>query len=307
MKILLLGANGQVGFELHRSLAPLGELVAATRDGSLAGDDACEQADLADPDGLRALVARVAPSWVVNAAAYTAVDAAEDAAPLAQALNGDALAALGAAARDVGADVLHFSTDYVFAGDARSAYREDDACAPVNAYGRSKLAGELALRESGARHLVFRTAWVYSSRGRNFLLSMLKLAATRERLGIVSDQLGAPTPARLLADVAAHAMTRATAAGDGACWGTFHVTASGIASWHDFACEIVARAAAAGLLPRAVPIDPIASGDFPTRARRPAWSVLDCSRLERVFGLVMPHWRCGVARCIAEIAAARSR
>lgn len=307
MKILLLGANGQVGFELHRSLAPLGEVVPATRDGTLAGERACERGDLADPDGLHALVARVAPAWIVNAAAHTAVDAAEDDPAAAQALNRDALEAIGAAARGAGAAVLHFSTDYVFAGDARAPYREDDATAPVNAYGRSKLAGERVLSDSGTPHVVFRTAWVYSSRGRNFLLAMLKLAAARERLGVVADQRGAPTPARLLAEVAAHAIAHNAVARDRGHWGTFHVTASGIASWHEFATEIVARASAAGLLPRAVPVDPIASADFPTRARRPAWSVLDCTRVERSFGLVMPHWREGVARCIAEIAAARER
>lgn len=306
MKILLLGANGQVGFELHRSLATLGDVVPATRDGVLEGDVACERADLADAAGVRRLISRVSPAWIVNAAAYTAVDAAEDDTATAQAINGDALATIGAAARDAGAAVLHFSTDYVFAGDASGPYREDDATAPVNAYGRTKLAGEHALRASGARHLLFRTAWVYASRGRNFLLTVLKLAATRERLRIVSDQRGAPTSARLLADVAAHAIARNGAAGgrDAPC--TFHVAAAGVASWHEFAAEVVGRACAAGLIPRVVPVDPIASADFPTRARRPAWSVLDSTRIEESFALVMPHWREGVARCVAEIAAARS-
>lgn len=302
MRILLLGANGQVGFELHRSLTPLGEVVAATRSGRLPGGAACEVADLARPDTLPALVARVAPRWIVNAAAYTAVDQAEDEDALAHTVNGVAPGVLGAAAKAGGASVLHFSTDYVFAGDARAPYREDDRTGPLGAYGRSKLDGEQALRDSGARHVLFRTAWVHAARGRNFLRTMLRLAATRERLAVVADQHGAPTPARLLADVAVHAIRAATRDAAADCEGTFHVAAAGSTTWFGFAQEVIARGVEAGLLERAPEVAPVASVDYPTRARRPAYSVLDNGRISRELGLVLPDWRAGVAQCIAEIA-----
>ncbi|WP_257387770.1 SDR family oxidoreductase, partial [Tahibacter caeni] len=197
MKILLLGANGQVGFELQRSLAPLGDVVPATRSGTLPGALPCERADLHDADALRALCERVAPRLVVNAAAHTAVDRAEDEEALVQQANGAAPGVLGAWAAANGAAVVHYSTDYVFDGSGLRPYREDDATAPLGAYGRSKLAGEQALRDSGAEFLNFRTAWVYAARGANFLRTMLRLARERERLGVVADQRGAPTPARL--------------------------------------------------------------------------------------------------------------
>ena len=304
MKILLLGANGQVGFELHRSLAPVGEIVPATRTGVLPGGAPCEISALDDGASLEALVARTRPDWVVNAAAYTAVDRAEDDEVAAARANGDAPGVIGRAASRIGAAVLHFSTDYVFDGAATTPYREDDPTAPLGAYGRSKLAGEQALAASGAKHLVFRTAWVYGARGQNFLRTMLRLAAERDRLKVVSDQRGAPTPARLLADVAAHAVTRlGCGARDG--WGVHHVAARGETSWHGFAQAIVDAAAEAGLLERAPEVVAIRSEDFPTRARRPAYSVLDPSRIETLLGLRMPPWRDGVVRCIAEIAESR--
>ncbi len=301
MKLLLLGANGQVGFELHRSLAPLGEIVAATRTGALPGASACERADLAETGALATLIDRVAPDWIVNASAYTAVDRAEDERELARRVNGDALRVIGERARARGAAVLHYSTDYVFGGNGTRPYREDDATAPLNAYGASKLAGEVALRESGARHLVFRTAWVYASRGQNFLRTMLKLAATRDRLTVVADQRGAPTPARLLAEVAAHAIARFGPETPADRWGIYHVAASGETSWCEFARTIVERAAAAGLIGRAPEVAAIASTDYPTRARRPAYSVLDTGKIERALGLAMPPWERGVEACIAEV------
>ena len=305
MRILLLGANGQVGFELHRSLTPLGEVIAATREGTLPDGRACERADLAEHDALAGLVSRVAPDWVVNAAAYTAVDRAEDEPELAHRVNAEALRTLGDAARARGAALLHFSTDYVFDGFESRPYREDDPTNPISAYGRSKHAGELALAESGARHLVFRTAWVHSARGRNFLRTMLRLARERDRLDVVSDQLGAPTPARLLADVAAHALAQVRPDAPSRSFGIFHVTASGETSWHGFALAVVEAAQRTGLLERAPEVRAIAGADYPTPARRPAYSVLDTARIERALGLSMPHWTIGVAQSVAEIAEAR--
>ena len=305
MRILLLGANGQVGFELHRSLAPLGEVIAATREGTLPDGRACEHADLSERAALAGLVSRAAPDWIVNAAAYTAVDRAEEEPALAHRINGEALRTLGDAARARGAAVLHFSTDYVFDGLGTRPYREDDATNPVNAYGRSKHAGELALRESGARHLVFRTAWVHAARGRNFLRTMLRLARERERLDVVSDQRGAPTSARLIADVAAHALARIRPDAPSASFGVHHVTAAGETSWHGFATAVVDAARRTGLIERAPEVRAIAAASYPTPARRPSYSVLDTGRIERTLGLAMPDWTIGVAQSVAEIAEAR--
>lgn len=302
MSILLLGANGQVGYELHRSMAPLDHVVAATSSGMLPGGAACERVDLADPDALAGVLRRVAPAWIVNAAAYTAVDRAESETDLADRVNAGALAVIGAEAARLDAAVLHFSTDYVFAGNAGRPWRETDTPAPLNAYGRSKLAGEEALRASGARYLILRTAWVYGARGANFLLTMLRLARTRERLAVVGDQRGSPTPARLLAEVAAH-LVRDLGRGD-PNWGTYHLSAAGETTWHGFATEIVASAHRAGLLARKPEVDAIATSDYPTPAARPAYSVLDCAMLEQTFGLRLPHWRDGLEACIAELAQA---
>ncbi len=300
-RILLLGANGQVGFELHRSLVALGELVAATRTGVLPGGAAGTCADLSRPAELPALLDRIAPRIVVNAAAYTAVDRAEsepDAARLANADAPDALARW-CAAND--ALLVHYSTDYVFDGRSERPWREDDPSAPLGVYGRSKLAGEQAIRASGCRHLIFRTAWVYAARGHNFLRTMLRLGAERDELRVVADQRGAPTPARWLA-----AATTAVLAGpirqrDDAL-GTFHMVASGETSWHGFAEAIFTDAVQAGLLPRAPRVVPIASSDYPTPAARPAWSVLATDRLAAVHALRLPDWRDGVRQVIAELA-----
>lgn len=297
MRILLLGANGQVGAELRRSLAPLGEVVAATRDGMLDGGARCELADFDAPASLPTLVDRIAPEVVANAAAYTAVDRAESEPEAAFRANAQAPAALAEACAARGALLVHYSTDYVFDGAADRPYREDDPTAPLGVYGRSKLAGEQAIRASGARHLILRTAWVYAARGRNFLLTMLRLASERDVLRVVSDQIGSPTPAALIADVTAHLLR----AGAGRS-GTWHLTASGHTSWHGFAEAIFAEALRTGLLPRAPQVLPIGTDEYPTPARRPAWSVLDNSALQRDFGLPLPHWRDALPGVLASLA-----
>jgi dTDP-4-dehydrorhamnose reductase len=304
MSILLLGADGQVGYELHRALAPLAAVIATTRKGVLPGLIACRRCDLDDHEGLRALITSQRPRWIVNAAAYTAVDRAEDESELARRVNGEALAVIGAAARLIGARVVHFSTDYVFSGAAMQPWREDDATAPLGAYGRSKLAGEVALRESGAAHLIFRTAWVYAPRGANFLRTMLRLARERDRLTVVADQTGTPTPARLIAEASAlvmHALR--DAAGDDPRFGTYHLTASGHTSWHGFASAIVEHAHRIGLIEHPPEVAAITTAEFPTKAQRPAYSVLDTTKLQSTFGLTLPDWREGLARVIGEITA----
>lgn len=298
MRILVLGANGQVGFELLRALAPLGELVAATRDGVLADASRCVRADLGDAGSLAQALDAARADIIVNAAACTAVDRAEDEPDLADRINHHAVGEIGAWAARHGAQVIHYSTDYVFDGSTTRPYREDDATAPLGVYGATKLAGEQALGASGARHLVFRTAWVYAARGHNFLRTMLRLAGERDELRVVADQVGAPTPARLIADVTATAIANPS----GSPEGTFHLVSRGQCSWSGFAGAIVEGAAARGLIPRAPRVVPIATADYPTRARRPGYSVLDVSRLENAFGLQLPDWRAGLGQVLDELA-----
>lgn len=293
----MLGGNGQVGGALRHSLAPLGQLVVATRDGRLNDGDGCEVADLDSPASLPALVERLAPDVVVNAAAYTQVDRAESEYAAAFRANAESPAALAAACAQRGALLVHYSTDYVFDGRGTRPYREDDATAPLGVYGASKLAGEEAIRTSGVRHLLFRTAWVYASQGRNFLRTMLRLATEREELRVVADQRGTPTSAALIADVTARALH-----GDsGSRSGLWHLTASGETSWHGFAQAIVAGAHARGLIAREPAIVPIASVDFPTPAARPGYSVLDCDALRRDFGIELPDWREGLERTLGQL------
>jgi dTDP-4-dehydrorhamnose reductase len=251
---------------------------------------ACERADFDAPDALPALVARIAPDVVVNAAAHTAVDRAENEAEVAFRANARAPQALAAACAEHDALLLHYSTDYVFDGRGTRPYREDDATAPLGVYGASKRAGEQAVRDSGARHLIFRTAWVYAAHGSNFLRTMLRLAGERDELRVVADQVGAPTPAALIADVTARVLAQAPSRS-----GTWHLTATGATSWHGFAEAIVAGAHARGLLARMPRVLPIATADYPTPAARPAYSVLDCSALQRDFGVELPDWRTGLA------------
>jgi len=309
-KILLLGANGQVGFELARTLAPLGELQVATRDGLLATGEHCLHADLANPETLDAALHAAAPDIVVNAAAYTAVDRAEDEENLADRINHWALTVLGAWAARSGALVVHYSTDYVFDGAARHPYREDDPTAPLGVYGRTKLAGEDALRASGCDHLILRTAWVFAARGHNFLRTMLRLARERDELRIVDDQRGAPTAAGTIASATAQALSL-WLAWDGqardAAIGTYHLCAGGQCSWFEFAQAIVASAKRAGLVDRVPAVVPIATADYPTRARRPAWSVLDTTKFRTAFSLKLPDWEQGLDAVIGELAAAGRR
>lgn len=284
MRILLLGANGQVGHELRRALGPLGDLVCTTRSGRLDGGEACEPADFDHPVALGALVGRIAPDVVVNAAAYTAVDRAESEPEAAFRVNAEAPATLAAACAARDALLVHYSTDYVFDGRAGRPYREDDPVAPLNVYGRSKLAGEEAVRASGARHMIFRTAWVYSGRGHNFMRTMLRLAGEREELRIVADQTGAPTAAHLIAAATVHALRGPRRSG------LWHLAASGATTWHGFARAILAHAQSRGLVDRVPVLLPIASRDYPAAARRPRSSLLDTGRLHRDFGVELPPW-----------------
>jgi len=295
MKLLLLGGNGQLGRELRRSLAPLGEVVVATRDGARA--DAVADFDM--PETVAALVARVAPDAVVNAAAYTAVDQAESDAAAAFRANAETPAAIAHACAQRDALLVHYSTDYVFDGSARAPYAEDHPTAPLGVYGTSKLAGEDAIRASGARHAILRTAWVYAAHGRNFLLTMLRLAGQREELRVVADQIGAPTPAAWIADATAHILQRGLPAS-----GVWHLVAAGATSWHGFADAIMDEALAAGLLARRPRVLPIATADYPTPAQRPAYSVLDTAWLQRDFGIVPPDWRAGLRDTLRALAAA---
>lgn len=289
MRILLFGANGQVGTELRRSLAPFGDVVATTRGGTLDDGKTCEVADFDAPDSLPALIERVAPDVVVNAAAYTAVDRAESDRDAAFRANAEAPARIAATCAARGARLIHYSTDYVFDGHGTRPYREDDPTQPAGVYGASKRAGEEAIAATGADALILRTAWVYAAHGKNFLRTMLRLAAERDRLRVVADQTGTPTPAALIADVTALALAKP------ALSGIRHLTAAGQTTWHGFAEAIVAGAHARGLLARVVPVDPIATVDYPTPAARPAYSVLDTSRLAADLGAGLPDWTAGLA------------
>lgn len=296
MKILLLGANGQVGHELLRSLASLGEVVATTRSGTLPDGRTCAVADLADPASLPALIARVAPDLVVNAAGYTAVDKAEEERALAHRINAEAPAAVAGACADAGIGLVHFSTDYVFDGNATRPYHEEDRPAPLSAYGASKLAGEEAVRRSGAAHKIFRLCWVHGPRGRNFLVTILGLAGERDVLRVVADQTGSPTAARWIADATAAAISRRPGLS-----GTWHIAATGATSWHGFASLIVERAAQRGLIATTPRVEAISSAELSLPARRPAYSVLDTSALLRDFDLQLPDWREGVDEALAAL------
>lgn len=297
MKILLIGGNGQVGHELRRSLAPLGEVVVTTRHGDLPGGS-CVALDLAaavdDVDGIDALMHRVAPDVVVNAAAYTAVDRAEDEPELADRINAQAPGVIARACAARSAQLIHYSTDYVFDGSGRHPYREDAPTSPLGVYGASKLAGERAIAASGAAHLVLRTAWVYGLHGGNFLRTMLRLAAERDELRVVADQIGSPTPAWLIADITATILRRGMAES-----GVRHLVSAGQTSWHGFAEAIFADAVGAGLIEHAPRVLPITTAGFPTKAQRPAYSVLDTTRLATEYLLDIPHWRQALATTLA--------
>ncbi|MFT3961386.1 dTDP-4-dehydrorhamnose reductase [Propionivibrio sp.] len=297
MKILLFGKNGQVGWELQRSLAPLAEIVALDQEGA---DGLC--GDFTDLAGLAETVRRVAPEVIVNAAAYTAVDKAESEPELAQAINARAPAVLAEEAGKLGAWLVHYSTDYVFDGSGDTPRAENAPTGPLSVYGRTKLAGEQAVAGC-ARHLIFRTSWVYAARGANFARTMLRLAAERDHLRVVGDQIGAPTGADLLADVTAHALRAVTGRPELA--GLYHLAAAGETSWHAYACFVIEQAREAGrpLHVRPERIEAIPTSAYPTPARRPLNSRLDTARLRSAFGLHLPDWRDGVRRLLDELPA----
>jgi dTDP-4-dehydrorhamnose reductase len=297
-KILLIGKNGQVGADLLRVLPALGDTVALDR----------QHLDLSKPEEIRRAIREYQPRLIVNAAAYTAVDKAEKEEAIARAINAEAPALLAEEAKQIGAAVVHYSSDYVFDGSKSAPYVEDDPPNPINAYGKTKLAGEEGIRASGAAHLIFRTSWVYALRGRNFLLTILRLATEREELRLVHDQIGAPTWSREIARATAEVLGRLAGEGDVASalarsGGTYHMTAAGVTSWHEFALAILEEAsrlpqgtpwfaAATGGLPLITRrIIPITSPEYPTPARRPACSVLSNSRLENYFGVRLSDWR----------------
>ena len=294
MKILLLGKNGQVGWELQRSLGVLGELIALDRHGEPCGD-------LSQPERLAQTVRALRPDVIVNAAAHTAVDKAESEIGLARTLNATAPAALAQAAADTGAWLVHYSTDYVFDGSGTRPWREDDATGPLGVYGQTKLEGEQAIAASGCRHLIFRTSWVYAARGGNFARTMLRLAQERERLTVIDDQHGAPTGADLIADVTAHAIRAAVQQPHLA--GLYHLVAGGETTWHGYASHVIARAR--GMRPdlgwKADDIVPVPTSAFPTPAKRPLNSRLGTQKLQQAFGLALPHWQVGVDRLLTEI------
>jgi len=303
MKILLLGASGQLGWQLARSLSVLGEVLALDRRGtaSAPGEHAGLCGDLADSEGLARTVRACAPQAIVNAAAFTAVDRAEAEPEAAFAINAQAVEVLAREAQRAGAWLLHYSTDYVFDGSGSRAWTEADRTAPLNAYGRSKLAGEEAVRAHCTRHLILRTSWVFDAWGQNFLKTILRAASQRDTLDVVDDQWGAPTRAALLADLSAHLLARAQASQAG----TYHAAAAGETSWHGYACFALQEALAAGVKLRTAPeaVRAVSSSHFKTAARRPANSRLDCTRLRETFALALPPWQAGVAAVVRELAA----
>jgi len=298
MKILLFGKGGQVGWELQRSLAPLGEVIALDHDStSLCGN-------FADLAGLAATIRAVAPDVIVNAAAHTAVDKAESEPELARALNALAPGVLADEAQKLGAWLLHYSTDYVFDGSGDTPRRESDPTGPLSVYGRTKLEGEQAVARC-SRHLIFRTSWVFAARGANFAKTMLRLAGERESLSVIADQVGAPTGAELLADVTAHALrtVRSRPADFADLAGVYHLVAGGETSWHGFACHVLEYARSRGQHLKVAPdaVRAITTADYPTPARRPLNSRLDTTRLRQTFGVCLPDWKIAVDRMLDEI------
>ncbi|MDD2031076.1 dTDP-4-dehydrorhamnose reductase [Pseudomonas sp. 39167] len=294
MKILLLGKNGQVGWELQRSLAPLGELIALDRQavGNLCGD-------LSDLESLRATIRQVGPDIIVNAAAYTAVDKAESEVGLAERVNALASQVMADEAASQGAWLVHYSTDYVFNGEGTEAWQESDAVAPINRYGASKLAGEQAIIASGCLYLIFRTSWVYGARGNNFAKTMLRLAKDRETLNVIADQVGAPTGADLIADVTALAIRHVTTRPELA--GLYHLAAAGEVSWYGYASHVIDFAKANGEVLAVGAINPIDSSAYPTPAQRPLNSRLNTQKLRDNFSLRLPDWQSGVTRMLREV------
>lgn len=301
MKIVLLGSTGQVGWELRRSLAPLGEVIALQRDGL---DGLC--GDLTQVEALTNSLRKIKPDTIVNAAAFTEVDQAESEPELARTINADALIALANVTKELRAQLVHYSTDYVFDGSGDHRRKEDEPKGPLNVYGRTKLDGEIAVQEVGCRHLIFRTSWVYAVRGKNFLHTILRLAADRDALQVVNDQHGAPTGAELIADVTAHALVARSR--NAAVNGIYHLAAGGETTWHGYA-RLVIEEARTAKWPVSVAEDAVAgisTEEFGAKAERPKNSRLDCSKLETALQLKMPDWGLGVQRALAEVLAFRN-
>lgn len=291
--ILLLGKNGQVGWELQRSLAPLGKVIALDRNGE---DGLC--GDISDLDGLRHTIEQIKPDILINAAGYTAVDQAQSEPELSAQLNHHAPALMAELMKAQSGCLVHYSTDYVFDGSGNQPWKEADSTGPLNVYGATKLAGEQAIQASGCQHLIFRTSWVYASRGNNFAKTMLRLAQERETLNVINDQIGAPTGAELIADVTAHALRQwqdkpATA-------GLYHLAAQGETSWYDYAQYVFHWARSEGLPLALQSVNPIPSEDYPVPAIRPKNSRLDVQKLETTFNLQLPDWKQGVERMLQE-------
>ena len=306
MKILLTGKNGQVGWELERSLQPLGQVIAFDRTGL----------DLANPDSIRAAIREIKPDLIVNAAAYTAVDKAESEPELAMAINGIAPGIMAEEAKRLGAAIVHYSTDYVFDGTKTEPYTEDDVPNPINVYGKTKLAGEQAIQAVGVPHLIFRTSWVYGVRGKNFMRTILRLAKERDELRIVDDQLGAPTWCRMIAETTAQALAQhpslrahSSLFRGGELAGVYHLTAGGQATWYRFAKAILENAASripadfgldrrSHVLPQ---LTPITTDEYPLPAKRPVNSLLSNRRLNTQFGLTLQDWSMSLMLCVDEM------
>ncbi len=294
-KILLTGKNGQVGWELQRTLACLGDIVAVGH----------REMDLTDPDSIRKIVREVRPDLIVNAAAYTAVDKAESEPDLAMAINGVGPGVMAEEAKRLNAALIHYSTDYVFDGTSSRPYLEDDAPNPVNVYGTTKLAGERAIQASGVPHLILRTSWVYGVRGRNFLLTMLRLAKEKNELKIVNDQMGAPTWCRLLAEVTSQMIAQhyspVSRQAISEASGLYHVVPTGSVSWHGFSVKILEGVSShvSHARPKLIPIP---ASDYPAPARRPLNSRMTSAKLENTYGLTMPHWEKSLTLCMEEVA-----
>jgi dTDP-4-dehydrorhamnose reductase len=289
LRILLLGKNGQVGWELQRALAPLGVLIAHDR-------NTC---DLTDTDKLRATIAGTQPDVIVNAAAYTAVDQAEQSSATAFKINAEAMGTMATMAAAQNALLVHYSTDYVFDGSKDTAYIERDDINPISVYGKSKAAGEQAIIESGCKHLIFRTSWVFAARGANFAKTMLRLAGERDNLRVIADQWGAPTSAELIADITAHALRQVIA--QRAPGGLYHLTASGETNWHGYANFVFEQALQLGLPLKTRSATAIPAAEYPLPAARPANSRLDTAKLQKSFDLVLPDWRYHVQRMLTEL------
>ncbi|AIR67137.1 dTDP-4-dehydrorhamnose reductase [Cedecea neteri] len=293
MNILLFGKTGQVGWELQRALAPLGNVTAL----DVRSEEFC--GDFSNPAGIAETVRRIKPDVIVNAAAHTAVDKAESEPELAQLLNATSVEAIAKEAAKIGAWVVHYSTDYVFPGDGDTPWDETATTAPLNVYGETKLAGEKALQAHCEKHLIFRTSWVYAGKGNNFAKTMLRLAKERTELSVISDQFGAPTGAELLADCTAHAIRTAQIKPEVA--GVYHLVSSGVTTWHDYAALVFEEARAAGVTLALNKLHAVPTSAYPTPAKRPQNSRLNTEKFQKNFGLVLPAWEIGVKRMLTEI------